>query len=101
MEDVLQPYADAMNRFVNKEITAQQFEAEYLELFRNETELIDGDEFHVLDEVFYYVDEYTPDPELRQRAGGFDDDELYAHVRRCRDRLLALKKKTSRIREKR
>lgn len=85
-------FVDLLPRFAQHEMTAPQFEGEYLKRFKADTSQTTDSEFEILDEVFAHVDEYVSNPELRQRAGGLDDEQLRARVQRNLQRLLSLQK---------
>ncbi|ORB86579.1 hypothetical protein B1987_25575 [Mycobacterium kansasii] len=44
-------------------------------------------EFKVLDRLFADVDDYTADPELRETAGGLDDEQLRTCAREAYRKL--------------
>jgi hypothetical protein len=69
-------YAPLISSFIDRKISAQEFESRYLKLFKNDQDQIRSREFDILDRLFADVDEYTADPDLRKRAGGLDDEEL-------------------------
>lgn len=82
-------YESLISQFIDGEITAPVFEQTFLRMFKNENEMIGGDEFDILEDLFTSTDEYVADPELRNRiladAGHvrkygrpLDDEELRA-----------------------
>lgn len=71
-----QPYIALIRSFTEGQITAQQFEERYLRLSKSEEKLLPKAVSKPINEVFYSVDEYVSDPDLRARAGGIDDDQL-------------------------
>lgn len=83
-------FLELLRRFAEQQMTAPDFEAEYLTMFKTDTSQTTDSEFEILDEVFADVDDYVSDPELRQRAGGLDDEQLRGRVQRNLERLLAL-----------
>jgi len=62
-------YIDLINSFTSGNISANEFEKKYLELFKNDEKLIDcSDEvYEVLDTLFYAVDSYCSDPDLQNQ----------------------------------
>jgi len=68
--ELLEHYISLITQFVTGKITASQFEASYLEMFKNETRELPEDAYDVLNDLFSNVDTYCGDPELR------DDDDL-------------------------
>ncbi len=80
-------YAALISNFVNGRISAHEFETAYLSLFKNDKDQVPGSAFDILDGLFFYVDEYVADPELRNRAGGLDDEELRARAREAYRKL--------------
>jgi hypothetical protein len=84
---MLATYRPIMARFLAGESTAEDFEREYLAVFKNDADQVLGDEFDVLDGLFADVDEYVADPRLRARVGGLGDDELRERMRAAYQRL--------------
>ncbi|WP_046006447.1 colicin immunity domain-containing protein [Pseudoalteromonas rubra] len=69
----LEPYILLVTQFVVGEVTAGQFEASYMDMFKNESREIPDDIYDVLNDLFSDVDAYCGDPDLR---GDEDLDEL-------------------------
>jgi hypothetical protein len=69
-------YRDLISDFVSGRLPAHSFESRYLQVFKTDTDQVPGNEFDVLEELFFAVDDYVADPELREKAGGLNDDEL-------------------------
>nr|WP_296779099.1 colicin immunity domain-containing protein [Rhodococcus sp. (in: high G+C Gram-positive bacteria)] len=69
-------YKYLIESFVSGVVEAEQFESEFLKLFKNDTDQVPGVEFDVLDGLFVSIDEYVADGDLRARAGGIDDERL-------------------------
>lgn len=80
-------YKDLISRFINGQISAQEFEDSYLPLFKKDTSQVRSVEFEILDGLFADVDEYVADPELRKRAGGLNDEELRTRAREAYRKL--------------
>lgn len=68
-------YVTLARAFVNSEISAAEFEDAYLTLFRNETKYIPKEFAGPINEIFYDVDAYVADPDLRE-DGDLDDKQL-------------------------
>lgn len=84
---MLETYRDSIRRFVIGEISADEFEADYLIRFKDDPNQVTGEEFDILDELFADVDEYVSDPTLRESAGGISGEELRARARDAYSRL--------------
>ena len=54
-----------IRRFVIGDISADEFEADYLAQFKDDPNQVVGEEFDILDELFADVDDYVSDPTLR------------------------------------
>lgn len=72
------PYLDLIRSFAAGTIRAAEFETEYLRLAKSEQKLLPEPIREVTDNLFYDVDEYVEDPQLRAATGGLNDDELRA-----------------------
>lgn len=73
---MLRGYEGMIREFVAGDISAHQFETEFLRYFKSDTSQVPSDEFDALDELFANVDEYVEDPQLRASTGGIDETEL-------------------------
>jgi hypothetical protein len=91
-------YKSLISQFVNHQISAADFESAYLKMFKNEEEIIGGEEFDILEYLFTSADGYVADPELRSRilaenpnarkyGQGLDDEELRADAREAYRKL--------------
>lgn len=87
VERMLQGYRDLIKRFTSGGISAEVFEHDFLERFKNDPNQVVGDEFDVLDELFADVDEYVDDPITRQDTGGISGEELRERAQAAYDRL--------------
>jgi hypothetical protein len=76
VERMTAKYKDLILGFIDRKISAEEFQASYFRLFKNDEDQVPGREFKILDRLFADVDDYTSDPELRKRAGGLGDEEL-------------------------
>ena len=63
-------YQRLIERFLNREISAAEFEATYLDRFKKEKRHFPAETFEALDRLFGDVDMFCSDDQLR------DDDEL-------------------------
>src|SRR5689334_18216648 len=84
---MLENYRDLIHRFVIGDISADEFEADYLTRFKDDPNQVIGEEFDILDELFADVDDYVGDPTLRERTGGISGEELKARARDAYARL--------------
>jgi hypothetical protein len=84
---MLENYRDLIHRFVVGDISADEFETDFLARFKDDPDQVVGDEFDILDELFADVDEYVSDPKLRESTGGISGEELRARARDAYARL--------------
>ena len=84
---MLEQYRDLIRRFVIGDISADEFETDYLARFKDDPNQVIGEEFDILDELFANVDDYVSDPALRESAGGISGEELRARARDAYTRL--------------
>jgi hypothetical protein len=80
---MLDTYRDLIRRFVIGDVSADQFEADYLARFKADPNQVAGDEFDILDGLFSDVDDYVDEPALRRSTGGISGDELRARARQA------------------
>jgi hypothetical protein len=80
-------YRDLVRRFVIGEISADEFETDYLARFKDDPNQVIGEEFDILDELFADVDDYVSDPTLRESTGGISGEQLRARARDAYTRL--------------
>lgn len=66
----IQPYIELVESFTNIQISAQQFEKSYLEMFKNDSSQFSEREYEVLNNIFYDVEDFCADPTIR------DEDDL-------------------------
>jgi len=57
-------YTKLLKNFVSKKISANEFEQQFLQLFKVEENFSSKKEFEVLDKLFGDVDAYCSDPDL-------------------------------------
>jgi hypothetical protein len=84
---MLERYRDLIHRFVIGEISADEFETDYLARFKDDPNQVIGEEFDILDELFADVDDYVSDPTLRESTGGISGEQLRARARDAYTRL--------------
>jgi hypothetical protein len=84
---MIETYRDLIHRFIIGEISADEFETDYLIRFKDDPNQVTGDEFDILDELFADVDDYVSDPTLRESTGGISGEELRARARDAYSRL--------------
>jgi hypothetical protein len=75
-------YKQLISKFVDREISASEFEGRYLALFKSDKSKVNGEKFDILDRLFADVDAFEADPELRKHVyGGIGDEELLSCAR--------------------
>jgi self-protective colicin-like immunity protein len=79
-ERMVAKYKDLISKFVNRQVSAQNFESAYLMVFKTDKDQVPSSEFDVLEKLFFAVDDYVADPELRKKVGGLNDEELRAYA---------------------
>jgi hypothetical protein len=84
---MLETYRDLIHRFVIGDISADEFETDYLAKFKDDPNQVIGEEFDILDELFADIDDYVGDPTLRESAGGISGEELRVRARDAYARL--------------
>jgi hypothetical protein len=84
---MIENYRDLIHRFVVGDISADEFEMDYLARFKDDPHQVTGEKFDTLDELFADVDEYVSDPTLRETTGGISGEELRARARDASARL--------------
>jgi hypothetical protein len=84
---MLAGYEPIIRRFIRGELSASEFESNFLSYFKNDRMQVVSEEFEVLDALFADVDEYVADPRLRAAGGGLDGNELRSRARQAYARL--------------
>ncbi|WP_188989762.1 colicin immunity domain-containing protein [Saccharopolyspora thermophila] len=87
MHASLQPYIELIRSFIERRITADEFETRYLAMFKAETAHFDEDTFDTLDGLFADVDAYVADPALHDSPEDLDDEQLRARAACALDKL--------------
>ncbi len=72
-------YIKLLKKFVDNKITADDFEGQFLQLFKGDNNLQPGTEFKILDKLFADVDAYCSDPDLIEDPR-FDIDGVQLQV---------------------
>jgi hypothetical protein len=67
-------YKSLISQFINGQFQLPILKSSYLKMLKNEAEMIGGDAFDILEDLFTSADDYVADPELRSRllAENFD-----------------------------
>jgi hypothetical protein len=84
---MLAGYEPIIRRFICGDLSASDFESEFLSYFKNDKTQVVSEEFEVLDGIFADVDQYVADPRLRAAGGGLDAVELRLCARQTYVRL--------------
>lgn len=85
----LKPYITLIHQFVNKQITATEFETSFTNMFKNETYLFSEEVFQVLNRLFTDVDAYCDDDELCDEDD-LNDEQLYSCAEQALEHLKSL-----------
>jgi len=72
----IQQYIDLIDSFVSVKIDAPRFESGYLALFKKDKVRHSERVFTILNELFYAVDDYVENPDLREGPSDLDDEQL-------------------------
>ena len=79
-ERMVAKYRDLIADFVGGRVSAPNFESAYLQVFKTDKDQVPSREFDVLEKLFFAIDDYIADPELREKVGGLSDGELRARA---------------------
>ena len=71
----LSEYIKVVRRFVDRTISADEFERRYLRMFKDDVSIRPEAEYEVLNRLFTDVDVYSPNPQLRG-TDGLDEEQL-------------------------
>jgi hypothetical protein len=80
-------YTTLIAAFVHGDISASEFEQRYLRMFKNETRVIPGELYIVLNELFTDVDAFCGNPMLRGRDD-LDEAQLRERAKIAYETLL-------------
>lgn len=88
----MENYITLLKDFVVGKISADEFEQQFLQLFKGDSKLLPGREFEILDKLFSDVDAYCSDSELIEDPR-FDigEAELRASAQEALEELVRLK----------
>lgn len=80
------------DKFLGSAISAEQFQSEYLDLFKSESRRLGGDLFALLDELFGDLDSLSDDRQLLASRPAFylDETALRAKVQSAAIRMAVL-----------
>lgn len=86
----MEKYIALLKDFVDRKISADEFEQQFLGLFKSDG-VFSGTEFQILDKLFSDVDAYCSDPDLIEDPR-FDisENELRASAQETLDKLVKL-----------
>ena len=82
-------YIGLLSRFLERRIAPDSFESEFLRMFKADQTQWPEPNYRVLQDLFYAVDSYTPDPALRTN-GDVDEKQLRAAAEEAREKLKQL-----------
>ena len=87
----MEKYIKLLQSFADSKISADQFEQQFLQMFKSDNNLQPGREFQILDKLFSDVDAYCSDPDLIEDPR-FDIGEVQLQVsaQETLDKLLKL-----------
>lgn len=66
VEAMVSQYRGLIANFAQGRISADDFETDFIRIFTNDKSQVPGSEFVVLEKLFFGVDDYVSDPELRE-----------------------------------
>ncbi len=87
--NALTSYIRLLSSFAAQELSATEFEARYLRLYKQEETLFSDETFLVLDELFGDVDAFYPNPDLRDEDD-LDEEQLHQRCARALEKLNAI-----------
>jgi hypothetical protein len=82
-------YQDLISNFIGGQLSADNFESMYLKVFKADEDQVPSPEFDVLEKLFFAIDDYVADPELREKVGGLSDNELRVRAKEAHAKLYA------------
>jgi hypothetical protein len=84
-------YIQLLEAFLNRTMSALEFESAYLDMFKNDAAMQPGEYFDVLDRLFVAVDGFCADPSLIDDPRfDFDEEQLRAAATDALNRLSEL-----------
>lgn len=94
LHGVIKNCFDLVDRYVNDEITLEQFRSSYFDLYLNSMDIPDDVSFDVLDTLYAVLDLYTNDPILLR-----DNPELYLDEERVKEEVERVFEKLNQIKQ--
>ncbi|GAC1456319.1 MAG: hypothetical protein PVSMB1_06000 [Gemmatimonadaceae bacterium] len=83
----ISPYLDLFDRFIERKLTAAEFEASFLQMMKHEHRTLGDPIYPLLQELFEDADAYVESPELRTEPEDLDDEQLLGCAIRTRQAL--------------
>ena len=80
-------YIRLLKDFVNNKISSDEFESQFLEIYKNEKRFDSEREFQILDKLFGDVDAYCGDSALFEPEFDIDEAELRLSVKQALNAL--------------
>ena len=80
-------YIRLLKDFVNNKISSDEFESQFLEIYKNEKRFDSEREFQILDKLFGDVDAYCGDSALFEPEFDIDEAELRLSVQKALNAL--------------
>lgn len=87
---MLRQYRELIEAFVQEKISADDFETDYIRTFTNDKCQVPGSEFTVLEKLFFDVDDYVSDPELRDSPEDLSGEQLRERAAATYSKLFGL-----------
>jgi len=75
MKSTISPYGILINSFMQGQLSALQFEAEFLKLFEYDNTDFTEEEYKILNALFWAVEDFCAEPKLREE-GDLDENQL-------------------------
>ncbi|OZE94281.1 hypothetical protein CH302_20005 [Rhodococcus sp. 15-2388-1-1a] len=76
VEAMLSQYRELIEAFVQEEISADDFETNFIRIFTNDKSQMPGSEFIILENLFFDVGDYVSDPVLRDSPEDLSGEQL-------------------------
>jgi hypothetical protein len=83
MKNYLFDYVNLIESFINRAISAESFESLYIEIYPRSSDFFTQQEGDILANLFYSVDAYCFDPELRDSESDIDEEQLLADAKKA------------------
>jgi hypothetical protein len=87
----LQGYDELIERFLNHEMTAEEFQAAYDDKYLNNSHSMNEELFKILDWLFAVNDSFTRDPELLKNDSYVNEEQLRESAAKTLHEIRALK----------